>query len=118
MAKIRRHIQSAPNDSTMPPMNGPIDVVSDEKAAQVPIALPRVAAGYDLAMIARLPGTINAAPMPCAARVTISIWASVDSAQASDIAMNTAMPVAKMLRTPNTSPAAPPSSTSAERNSM
>ena len=45
IAKIRRHIQSAPNDSTMPPMNGPIAVVSDEKAAHWPIALPRVSDG-------------------------------------------------------------------------
>ena len=45
MAKISRHIQSAPNDSTMPPMNGPIAVVSDENAAQRPIALPRVSGG-------------------------------------------------------------------------
>jgi hypothetical protein len=69
-------------------------------------------------MMARLPGTMKAAPMPCAARITISISAFVASAQASDVAMNTAMPAEKMLRTPNTSPAAPPSSTSADRNSM
>jgi hypothetical protein len=61
---------------------------------------------------------MSAAPMPCAARMTISISASTASAQAAEVTMNRTMPVAKMLRTPNTSPAAPPSRTSADKNSM
>ncbi len=69
-------------------------------------------------MIARLPGTIKAAPMPCNARMRISVWASGDSAHNSEVAMNRPIPARKMLRTPNTSPAAPPISTSADKNSM
>ena len=69
-------------------------------------------------MIARLPGTMNAAPTPWAARSTISVPLSGASAQASDMRTNSAMPAPNTRLTPNTSPAAPPSRTSADRNSM
>lgn len=69
-------------------------------------------------MIESEPGTMNAAPIPCAARMTMSVAASGASAQASEVPMNSAIPAEKMRLTPSTSPAAPPSSTSDARNSM
>ena len=41
------------------------------KADHVPIAFPRLASSKEALMMARLPGTSNAPPMPCAARATI-----------------------------------------------
>jgi len=59
-------------------------------------------------MIARLPGTMIAAPMPCMARNAMSTPGPGAIAQASDETTNSAMPATKARRSPNRSPAAPP----------
>jgi hypothetical protein len=64
-------------------------------------------------MIARLPGTSNAPPIPWIVRAAIS-WATVEaSAQPIDAAANSATPAENTRRRPNRSPAAPPTSSSA-----
>ena len=51
-----------------PPLTGPIAVVIALNPDQVPIARPRSSSSKVALMIARLPGTRKAAPMPCSAR--------------------------------------------------
>ena len=55
-----------------PPRSGPKAVVIAVKPDQVPIAQPRVASSKQALIIARLPGTSNAAPIPCTQRAKIS----------------------------------------------
>ena len=50
--------------TSQPPLTGPIAVVIALNPDQVPIAAPRSASSNVALMIARLPGTRNAAPMP------------------------------------------------------
>src|SRR5579872_931192 len=57
------HRQEACSTSN-PPRTGPIAVVIAVKPDHVPIACPRVFSSNDVLMIARLPGTSRAAPMP------------------------------------------------------
>ena len=56
---------------SQPPKIGPMLAVIAVKADHVPIAFPRFASSKEALMMARLPGTSNAPPMPCAARATI-----------------------------------------------
>ena len=65
-------------------------------------------------MIARLPGTMIAAPMPCTARAAISKAGPGATAQANDAATKSTMPATKVRRSPKLSPAAPPARISAE----
>ena len=62
---------------SQPPLTGPIAVVIALNPDQVPIARPRSASSNVALMIARLPGTRNAAPIPCSARPTMSIAGEV-----------------------------------------
>jgi hypothetical protein len=55
-----------------PPTTGPIASASAETPAQVPIALPLSSGGKVLEMIERVPGIMNAAPMPWIARPATS----------------------------------------------
>src|SRR5438067_4925178 len=55
-----------------PPSTGPTTVVSAENPDQVPIARPRCSSLKEALIIARLPGTSKAAPIPCTARARIS----------------------------------------------
>jgi hypothetical protein len=57
--------------TSQPPLTGPIAVVIALNADHVPIARPRPASSNVALMIARLPGTRNAAPTPCSARPAI-----------------------------------------------
>ena len=65
-------------------------------------------------MIARLPGTMMAAPTPCTERAAISEPGPGARAQPSDAAMKIPMPTTKVRRSPNLSPAAHPARMSAE----
>src|SRR5215470_7734946 len=51
-----------------PPSTGPKAVVIAVKPDHVPIALPRESSSKQAVIIARLPGTSNAAPIPCMQR--------------------------------------------------
>jgi len=66
---------------SQPPMTGPIADVIALNPDQVPIARPRSASPNVALMIARLPGTRNAAPIPCSARPTISHREERDAAE-------------------------------------
>src|SRR6266566_2168890 len=55
-----------------PPSTGPTTVVSAENPDQVPKARPRCSLLKEALIIARLPGTSRAAPIPCTARARIS----------------------------------------------
>ena len=58
--------------ASAPPTTGPMASASADTPAQVPIALPRSSGGKALVMIERVPGIMNAAPMPCTARPATS----------------------------------------------
>src|SRR5258706_9669882 len=115
MKKIARHEAWS---MKKPPTNGPTIIVIDVNADQVPIALPRSLSGNVALMMARLPGTMRAAPMPCSARNAISIRMLGASPQAIEPAVNTATPMRKMRLRPSRSPSAPPVSMSAARKSV
>src|SRR5262245_27179258 len=55
-----------------PPRTGPTAAVMDVKPDHVPIARPRFSRGNDALMMARLPGTSIAAPIPCSPRARIN----------------------------------------------
>ena len=57
---------------SQPPSTGPSAMVIAVKPDQVPIARPREASSKDALMIARLPGTISAAPIPWTERANTS----------------------------------------------
>ncbi len=100
-----------------PPTTGPMAAVMPLNADQVPMARPRSASGKPAPSSARLPGTSSAAPMPCSARAAISWPVSCAAAQAADASTNTATPSRNMRLRPKRSPSAPPTSSSAARNS-
>jgi hypothetical protein len=91
-----------------PPIGGPSAVVTDEAAAQVPIALPRISRGKDAAMIARLCGTRRAAPIPCRTRAAIRTATVGAIAQSTDATVKTKIPMRKTNRRPTRSPSPPP----------
>jgi hypothetical protein len=100
-----------------PPTTGPIAAVMPLNADHVPIARPRLASGKLAPSSARLPGTSSAAPMPCSARAAISWPVSCAAAHAADIAVKTTTPTRNTRLRPKRSPSAPPTSSSAARNS-
>ncbi len=118
IAKIPRHIWSPPKVSIRPPRIGPIAVVRAEAAAQSPMARPRISRGYAREMMASDPGTIAAAPTPCASRAAIRISGLGAMAQTSEVAMNSAIPRPKTRASPKRSAKAPPTRISAERVTM
>ena len=64
----------------------------------MPIAFPRFASSKEALMMARLPGTSNAPPMPCAARATIRSLTLCARPQPIDASAKTATPAQKMRR--------------------
>src|SRR5256714_8879679 len=68
MKKAERQLTCSINQ---PPTTGPTAVVIALNPDQVPIARPRSAPSNVALIIARLPGTKNAAPIPCSARPII-----------------------------------------------
>src|SRR5258708_7321741 len=115
MKKIARHETWS---MKKPPSSGPATMVIDVKADQVPIALPRSLSGNVALMMARLPGTMSAAPMPCKPRNPIRAAILGASPHATEPAVNTATPIAKMRLRPNRSPRAPPVSMSEATKSV
>jgi hypothetical protein len=81
------------------------------------MARPRSDSGKVALISERLPGTSSAAPAPCTARAAINGPADAASAQAIEAAVKTATPMRKTRRRPKRSPSAPPTSSSAARNS-
>ena len=79
---LRKTRPASPCSTNHPPLTGPIAVVIELNPDQVPIAGPRWASLNVALIIARLPGTRKAAPIPCSARPTMSMPGDVaDSAQ-------------------------------------
>ena len=64
------------------------------KPDQVPIARPRASPAKTALMIARLPGTSSAPPIPWTARETISCSMLRDTPQATDATVNSPTPTA------------------------
>jgi hypothetical protein len=102
---------------SQPPITGPIAVVMALNPDQVPIARPRSASSNVALMMARLPGTRNAAPIPCSARPIIRMRGEVATPQITDAAVKNATPKRKTFLRPNWSPSDPPTSIRAPRKS-
>ena len=83
---------------------------------QVPIARPRSASPKVALMMARLPGTRKAAPIPCSARPTMSTPGDVAIPQRIDAAVKNMTPKRNTRLRPNSSPIEPPTRISAPRN--
>ena len=98
-------------------MTGPTAAVMPLNADQVPIAAPRSVSGKVALSSARLPGTNNAAPIPCTERAAISWPTVLDSPHSTEAAVKRPTPIMKMRRRPKRSPSAPPTSSSEARNS-
>jgi hypothetical protein len=99
-----------------PPTTGPTAARIAVAADQVPMARPRSPASNSAEMMARLPGTSSAAPIPWTPRATISGVAPRDRPQASDAAPNSTTPAANTRRRPKRSPSAPPTRIRADRS--
>ena len=84
-----------------PPITGPSAVVMDVNPDQVPIARPRSASLKVALMMARLPGTRNAAPIPCSARAMMSMRGDVAKPQRIDAAVNATTPKRNTRLRPN-----------------
>ncbi len=95
-----------------PPTAGPASTAIPTTPLKMPSARARSSLGKAVLSNAMPSGITNAAPAPCAARAAISARMLVDSAQATDEAMNSAMPAANRRRRPNRSPSAAPVSSS------
>ncbi len=98
-----------------PPSTGPIAVVMAENPDHVPIARPRCSESNDAPMIARLPGTSSAPPMPCTARATISWLMLVARPQPAEASAKIPTPMQKTRLRPRRSPSEPPNSNNAAR---
>ena len=91
-----------------PPTTGPIESASAETPAQVPIALPRSAAGKALVTIESVAGIISAAPMPWTTRLAISIVGSWREARGRRGQARRSTPSRNIRRRPKMSPRRPP----------
>src|SRR5215470_850254 len=99
-----------------PPRTGPRAVVIVVNPAHVPIALPRVFSSKDELMIAKLPGTKNAAAIPWKERHTNRLLMLDERPQPAEATAKAATPSKYMARRPRESPSAPPTRIRAERN--
>ena len=91
-----------------PPTAGPSASASADTPAHVPIARPRSCGGNVFEMIERVPGIMNAPPMPWIARpATSQCWLGARPIRALDRA-KTATPNRNMRRRPKMSPSRPP----------
>src|SRR3954470_2831431 len=103
--KIARHDTYS---VSAPPTAGPIASAKADTPAHVPIARPRSCGGKVFEMIERVPGIMNAAPMPWIARAATSrVWLGARPISALDAA-NTITPPTNMRRRPKMSPSRPP----------
>src|SRR5262245_36367488 len=99
-----------------PPRTGPRAVVIAVNPDQVPIACPRDCSSKDALMIARLPGTRNAAATPCTQRQATKLAMLDEKPQPAEAMANTPTPTRNIARLPKESPSAPPTRIRAERN--
>ena len=88
------------NCTNTPPSTGPATEVMAVKPDQVPIARPRCSSLNEALIIARLPGTSKAPPIPCTARARISWSTFGDNPHQIEERVKIAMPIAKMRRRP------------------
>ena len=103
--KIARH---ETDSVSAPPTAGPSASASAETPAQVPMARPRSAGGKVFEMIERVPGIMNAAPIPWTARpATSRVWSGASPIAALDTA-NSTTPKRNIRRRPKMSPRRPP----------
>jgi hypothetical protein len=98
-----------------PPRTGPRAVFA-VKPDHVPIALPRDFSSNEALMIARLPGTKNAAARPWKLRQITNIRMLEESPQTPEAAPNPKTPTRNIARRPNESPNAPPTRIRADKN--
>ncbi len=99
-----------------PPSTGPMAAVIELKPDHTPMARPRSASSKVALMMARLPGTRNAAPMPWSARPAIRAAGEVATPHKIDAAVKDTTPARKTRLRPNWSPNDPPTRISAPRN--
>src|SRR3954453_9460460 len=113
--KIARHDTYS---VSAPPTAGPIASANADTPAHVPIARPRSCGGKVFEMIERVPGIMNAAPMPWIARpATSRVWLGARPISALDAA-NTITPPTNMRRLPKMSPSRPPVTSSTAKLSV
>ncbi len=94
--------------SSRPPTNGPATMPTPEKAAQMPIALPRSRGSRNtLVRIDSVDGMIIAPPMPMKARVRIRPSAVLCIAEAAEPMPNRTMPIVSRRLRPKRSPRLP-----------
>src|SRR6266487_2619413 len=91
-----------------PPRTGPIAEVMEVKPDQIPIARPRLSGSNEALIIARLPGTSSAPPIPCRERAIINCRILGDRPHQIEASAKTVMPIAKTRRRPKVSPRDPP----------
>jgi hypothetical protein len=101
---------------SQPPRTGPKALVIAVKPDQVPMASPRESSSNEALMIARLPGTSKAAPIPCKQRAMISWWMLAARPHAADAAAKIPTPIRNIRRRPNKSPSAPPARINADKS--
>ena len=107
--RLRKKIDCQETFSTRkPPTTGPIASASALTPAHVPIALPRSAGGNALEMIERVPGIMNAAPMPWTARPATSQASLCEKPMNALDAANMTTPNRNIRRRPKMSPRRPP----------
>ena len=83
-----------------PPSSGPMAAVMALKPDQVPMARPRSSSEKELLMIARLPGTSRAAPIPCRARAAMSCPMLKAKPHQTEALAKTVTPITKIRRRP------------------
>ncbi len=114
--RLTKKIQRQSNAVTSrPPRVGPAIVATPATAPQTPNAAPRRSGGKVLVMMVRVCGMSMAAPRPWTARNPISQPGPGAKPHAADATVNTAMPMANMIRGPIRSPSRPEVMTSTAR---
>ena len=107
--RLRKKIARQETSSvSQPPSTGPTASAMAETPAQVPIALPRSSGGNALEMIERVPGIMNAAPMPWTAREATSQPSLGAKPIVAEASANTTTPNRNIRRRPKMSPSRPP----------
>ncbi len=107
--RLRKKIARQETSSvSQPPSSGPAASAIAETPAQVPIALPRSSGGNALEMIERVPGIMNAAPMPWIARDATSQPSDGAKPIVAEASEKTTTPNRNILRRPKMSPSRPP----------
>ena len=107
--RLRKKIARQETSSvSQPPSTGPSASAMADTPAHVPIALPRSSGGNALEMIERVPGIMNAAPMPWTARDATSQPSLGAKPIVADASANTTTPNRNIRRRPKMSPSRPP----------